>query len=336
MSHPCARFAHARARAADEQHVTVPRQTVVRPATRRTRAARAHEPVAYDFRRPLTMSRDHARHLEMAFERFGRQWATQLTARLRAVAEVTLEDLALRPYEEYVSSLPTPTAMVVCSAGEARQTALLQLPLPMTLVWIDYLFGGSGRGDDRADRELTEIEITLLRDLLDHAFGDLGYAFASVLPLAVAFRSVQYNPQFVQAMGASEPVVVATFTLRVGERSEPATFMLPAEMLLSALRGAEGDDGRTDADRAAADGARADLDAALGDVPVEVSVRFAPVAVNPRDVLALEVGDVVPLSHPAARPLDVVVDDVVLARAAVGSHGSRLACKVVTVEERTA
>ncbi|WP_235915663.1 flagellar motor switch protein FliM [Puerhibacterium puerhi] len=317
--------------------MTVPRQqTVVRPVSRGARLAPTSEPVPYDFRRPLTMSRDHARHLEMAFERFGRQWATQLTARLRAVTEVVLEGVALRPYDEYVAALPAPTAVVVCAVGDTRSSAVLQLPLPMTLVWIDYLFGGTGRGDDRQDRELTEIEVTLLRGLLDHALADLPYAFASVMPLELEFRSIQYNPQFVQAIGASEPVVVATFSLRVGERADTATFMLPAEMLLTALRGAENGDGRTEADRRAAAAARADLDAAVHHVPVEVAVRFAPVTVQPRDVVALQVGDVVPLSHPSSQPLDVVVDDVVLARAAVGSHGSRLACKVVTVEERNA
>jgi flagellar motor switch protein FliM len=53
-------------------------------------------------------------------------------------------------------------------------------------------------------------------------------------------------------------------------------------------------------------------------------------------VVGLAVGDVLPLQHPATRPLDVVVDGVVLARAAVGSQGSRLACRVVDVEEENA
>ncbi|PZR54388.1 flagellar motor switch protein FliM [Xylanimonas oleitrophica] len=279
------------------------------------------------------MSREHARALEMAFERFGRQWATQLTARLRAVTEITLEDLALRPYDEHVASLPTPSVLVVCSAGELRQTAILQLPPPMTLVWIDYLYGGTGAGDDRFERELTEIEVTLLRDLVNAAFSDLSYAFASVLPLEVSFRSVQYNAQFVQAVAAGETVLVATFTVRQGERTDTATFMLPAELLLAALRASEGTAQGSEADQHAVAIAQAELDLAVSEVPVDVAVRFAPVTVRPRDVVSLEVGDVLPLSHPQERPLDVVVDDVVLAHAAVGTRGSRLACQVVAIEE---
>ncbi|NUU15873.1 flagellar motor switch protein FliM [Cellulomonas humilata] len=297
------------------------------------RRGRTAEPELYDFRRPLTLPRDHARHLEMAFERFGRQFGNQLTSRLRTLTHLTLDGLALSTYDEYVNLLPTPTAMVLCTISQTRQTAMLQLPVAATMVWIDYLFGGDGRGDDREGRELTEIELTLVRDLLQHSLSDLEYAFAGLAPLGITVRGVQYNPQFVQAAGASDAVVVASFTLRVGEREDALTLMLPADIMLATLRAADGPVARSEDERRAAALAHADLERAVQDVPVEVSVRFRPVVIHPRDVVHLVVGDVLPLSHPSTEPLDVVVDGVVLAQAAAGSHGSRLACRVVTVEE---
>ena len=47
----------------------------------------------------------------------------------------------------------------------------------------------------------------------------------------------------------------------------------------------------------------------------------------------LAVGDLVMLTHPSSRPLDVVVDDKVLAHAVVGANGRQLACQVVNFEE---
>jgi flagellar motor switch protein FliM len=313
--------------------VTVPDTLPARSAVPTQRRGRTAEPEPYDFRRPLTLPRDHARHLEMAFERFGRQFGNQLTARLRTLTHLTLDALTLSTYDEYVNLLPTPTAMVLCTVTQTRQTAMLQLPVAATLVWIDYLFGGDGRGDDREGRELTEIELTLVRDLLQHSLSDLEYAFAGLAPLGVTVRGVQYNPQFVQAAGASDAVLVASFTLRVGEREDAVTLMLPADTMLATLRAADGPVARSEGERLAAAAAHADLETAVQDVPVEVAVRFAPVVIHPRDVVHLAVGDVLPLSHPSTEPLDVVVDGVVLARAAAGSHGSRLACRVVTVEE---
>ncbi|MCG2802672.1 MAG: flagellar motor switch protein FliM, partial [Cellulomonas sp.] len=68
----------------------------------------------YDFRRPLTLAREQSRRLEMAFERFARMWGTQLTSRLRVPYTVVADQLVLRTYDEYVSTLPSPTLMVLC------------------------------------------------------------------------------------------------------------------------------------------------------------------------------------------------------------------------------
>ncbi|WP_239079049.1 flagellar motor switch protein FliM [Cellulomonas marina] len=303
-----------------------------RPATT-SRRARTGVPEPYDFRRPMTMARETSRLLEMAFERFARQWGTQFTARLRVTTQVTLEDLSLRVYDEYANSLPTHTAVVLCTVEQTRQTGILQVPVEATMVWVDYLLGGSGLGDDRAERELSEIELVLVKDALQHALDDLGYAFAAVTPLDVTIRSVQYNPQFVQAVSAAENVLVATFSLRLGERVDTATLMIPAEPTLGVIRvSRETDDRSEDEVRAAAEAA-VHLHETVQDVPLEVAVRFAPVPVHPREVVELRIGDVLPIHHPVSTPLDVVVDGVVLARAAAGSQGSRLACQIVTVEE---
>lgn len=317
----------------DQDAPAVPANGVPAGGVPTARRARSTQVETYDFRRPLTLVREHARHLEMAFERFARQFGNQLTARLRVVSHLAFEQVALQTYDEYVNLLPSPTAMVLCTVEHSRQTAVVQLPVGATMVWIDYLFGGDGRGDEREGRELTEIELTLVRDLLQHSLADLEYAFAGLTRLGVTVQGVQYNPQFVQATGASETVLVASFTLRVGEREDAVTFMLPADTMLAALHAADGAIAHSAEDRQAAAAAHADLELAVQGVPVRVGVQFAPVTVHPRDVLSLQVGDVLPLSHPSSTPLDVVVDGVVLARAAIGSHGPRLACRVVTVEE---
>ncbi len=307
--------------------------TASRSATGRARNA---EPELYDFRRPMTLARDHGRRLEMAFERFARMWGTQLTSRLRALCSATCDRVELMPYDEYVGTLPARTALMLCTVEQTRQTALLQTPVETVMVWVDYLFGGTGIGDDREGRELTDIELTVVRELLQPALDDLRYAFTTVAPLSLSMRTVQYSPQFVQAVPASDAVLVARFTLHTGERVDTTTLMVPAENLLAAMRLAETDETRSEDDRREAANARAQLEVAVTAVPVDLVVRFAPVTVRPPEVVGLAVGDVLPLQHPATRPLDVVVDGVVLARAAVGSQGSRLACRVVDVEEENA
>lgn len=290
--------------------------------------------VAYDFRRPMTLAREHARQLEMAFGVFARHWANQMVARLRASVEITFDRVQLMSYEDYVNALPHQTMMVLCSVEPGRRTAVLQYSLETMLVWIDQMLGGTGAPDVVETRELTDIEVTLTRELLRRTLQDLDYSFKSIHDLQAEFKSVQYAPQFLQLMEASAPVIVAQMHLRSGDRAtEPATLMLPGEAIVTAMKDAESGDDRTEEERTIAREHRRRLTLAVSQVPVEIGVRFRPGTVHAREMTTLAVGDVLPLFHPSSRPLDVVVGHRTLAQAAPGTQGSRLAGMVVNVKE---
>ncbi|WP_307844022.1 flagellar motor switch protein FliM [Sanguibacter suaedae] len=305
-------------------------QDMARGSARRQRSG---SPETYDFRRPMTLAREHGRAFEMAFETFARQWGTQLTSRLRVMVGVTLDSVEMVSYDQYVRRLDNHTTMVLCGVEQTRATAVLQIPSDTTLLWIDYVLGGPGLVREEAPRELTEIETTLVTDMLSSALADLRYAFASVVPLDVRIRSIQYNPQFVQAVPASEAVIVATFSLDVADRPTTTTFMVPAEVLLGPMREGEGVVVHSREELEAKQEASDRLHRTIHTVPVDVSVRLAPRTIHPRDVVHLAVGEVIPMNHPVSRPLDVVVDGRVLARGVAGNNGRQLACKIVDAEE---
>lgn len=287
----------------------------------------------YDFRQPMTLAREHSRVLEMAFETFSRHWSTQLVAHLRTGAQVTFDKLAMCSYDDYVSSLPGMTTLLLFGIEGGRRTGVLEFPLTRALEWIDRMLGGLGRPGAVPERDLTEIEQELIRYLTDRTLHDLGYSFATVLPLEAQLKNIQYSPQMMQATAASTPVLVARFTVEVDGESAPATVMFPAEDIVQALRENQGDDNRTPEEIFAEERERARLERAVQEVPVQVALRLHPQSIHPRDMLALGVGDLIPLYHPASQPLEVVVGDRVLAEAAAGVSGSRLAAVVVHVKE---
>jgi flagellar motor switch protein FliM len=71
------------------------------------------------------------------------------------------------------------------------------------------------------------------------------------------------------------------------------------------------------------------LVARLNLVPVDVSVRFAPLSVSSADLLSLAVGDVLLLRHPRDAPLEVTTNDVTFAYAIASNHRRRLAAAIV-------
>lgn len=278
----------------------------------------------YDFRRPTTLVREHHRVLEMAFESFARQWGTQLTARVRVVSQVALTSVAMRTYDDHVADLPTTTTVVVCEIEGVGPRAVLQLPHTDALTWIARMLG-AGPSVAAVDRKFTDLERGLMTSLLSETLRDLRHALGRLLERPLTLSSIQHSSQLVQAAPAAELMIVAEFHLRVGERACRATLALPASAILPHLGEVDPADDGVDA----AARTRRHVARSLADVTVELSA--APM--TPAEVLGLSVGDVVRLPHHRSRPLDVVVDGHVLARGAVGSSGTRLACRIVTTEE---
>ncbi|MCR2813989.1 flagellar motor switch protein FliM [Microbacterium sp. zg.Y1090] len=284
-------------------------------------AAETAPPERYDFGRPAALSREHARALAGAFDAFARQWAVQLASKTRTRAHIAVERVTLETYDEYVATVPATTTLVVCAAEASDERAIVEFPVPTALSWIVKMLGGevAGRVDDRA---LTAIEQALLRALLNETLGHLHGSLGVLLPNTFSVSAVQYNAAFAQIASAQDLVVVARFSLRFADRTESASVALPAASLLERLS-------RT----ASAPHAAPDPSVVrwhVEETPVEVTLRLSPRSMRPDEVLNLAVGDIIPLPHGQDRPLHLTVADQVVATAAIGANGARLACVVTS------
>ncbi|RJK92806.1 flagellar motor switch protein FliM [Vallicoccus soli] len=294
----------------------------------RHRRSKGDGPKPYDFRRPTKLSREHVRSLQVAFETFARQWSTLLTSSLRVVTQVTNVSIEQVTYAEYVQTLSNPTVMALATIEPLDGQAVLEMPLATAMTSVDHLLGGPGTGD-QPNRPLSDIETALLRGLIDRTVLELRYAFDALVRFDPQVQGLEYNPQFAQAASASDMVIVATFELDLGAEGSLATVCLPFASLMPHLEAATGHGVLSDRERAAREAAGRHLADRLESVPVEVTVRFEPARLTPSTLVALQVGDVLPLPHPVAAPLAVTAADVTFASAVPGAQGKRLACLVV-------
>ncbi|WP_217376241.1 flagellar motor switch protein FliM [Paenarthrobacter ureafaciens] len=278
----------------------------------------------YDFRRPTTLPRQHSRVLEVAFETFARQWGTQLTAKVRLKSTATLEQLSMQSYDEYSASLPSVTSMILCRIEDCESRLVVQFPATAALSWLSRMLGGSA---DTAvpERKFTQIEHSLISRMVEEVLEDLKYSLGNLLTQSVTMDGIQYNSQFAQAAAPSELMVVAAFSVNAGETQCAATLAIPADVLLSGL-------GEVNPTVHSVDN-EALVRTQLAQVPVEVAVQLTPAQVTPAQILALGVGDVLPLPHLENRPFDVTINGTRLATAAAARNGSRAAAVIVTTEE---
>ena len=285
-------------------------------------------PVPYDFRRPIQLSREHSRILQLGFDGFARVSTTVFTSSLRTVCQVTLASIEQRSYAEYVDSLDAATYLTMFSADPMPGLGVLEIPLVATMSCVDHMLGGPGHGD-QPQRPLTEIESGVIGGLIERLLGEMRYSLAAIVPLEPAVTGTEYSPQFAQVAGAADVMVVAALDLRIDERQHRMTVCLPFSGLLPHLATAAAPAPASERERLKRAEAAELLRARFDTVPLDVAVRFRPTRLAPDELATIRPGDVLRLTHPASAPLDVTVDDTTFAHATAGAQGQRLAALIV-------
>ncbi|WP_276606522.1 flagellar motor switch protein FliM [Nocardioides sp. GY 10127] len=304
-----------------------------RPPARSGRRARTGVATPYDFSRPIQLSREHSRVLQLGFDSFTRQATTVFTSVLRSVCSVTLVSIDQRSYAEYVDSLDSMTYLTIFTTEPMPGRGCLDLPLGAIMASVDHMLGGPGTAR-QPKRELTEIESGVVVGLVERLLHEMRYSMESIVAVEPVVTGVEYSPQFAQAAGASDVMVVITMELRIDERPFNFTVCLPFAGLHPHLTAAAAPAPVSPRERAQREEAARVMRTSFEDVPVEVSVRFRSSKVDPMLLAGLAPGDVLRLGHPAAAPLDLTVEEQALAHVTPGSQGGRLAALIVSTSNR--
>jgi flagellar motor switch protein FliM len=289
--------------------------------------SRRGEPRTYDFRRPTKLSREHVRVMQIAQESFARQATTILTTFLRAGARLELVSIEQFSYDDYIQTLPNPVFITTFTLEPLAGKGMLAYPLDIAMAIVDHMLGGSGAAAQPA-RPMTGMETTITTHLLERLLREFAASFATITELQPAMTGFEYNPQLAQAAASSDTVMVANFAMAVGNREGEATLVLPFSSFAQSLNNAASPQLSESALRKRKKAAEA-LAARLNLVPVDVSVRFAPLSVSSSDLLSLAVGDVLLLRHPRDSPLEVTTNDATFAYAIASNHRRRLAASIV-------
>jgi flagellar motor switch protein FliM len=303
-----------------------PPAATARAVGRNPRRSKSTGPQAYDFRRPTKLAREHVRTLQLCYETFARRYGQLVTSTLRVVGHVSLISIEQLTYDEYIASLNSPTILALVSLEPLPGTSILELSLATAMASVDHLLGGPG--GTQPERQLSDIETSLLRGLLDRVLDELAYALEPVSTVRAELGAIEYNPQFLNVCNNSDAVVVASFELRVGAEECVATLCMPLATIFPKLN----EDHAvvlTESQRAVRERAHRNLVAGLETAPIDVAVRFNPLTLRPEEIVALRPGDVVRLDHPVAAPLAVTAGEMTFGYAVPGNQGARLACLVV-------
>jgi flagellar motor switch protein FliM len=248
----------------------------------------------YDFKRPDKFSKEQIRTVQIMHETFARLTTTSLSANLRTQVHVHVASVDQLTYEEFIRSIPTPTALAIINMDPLKGNAILEIDPAITFSIIDRLFGGKGESVSK-QHELTDIEQSVMEGIIVRILGNMREAWAQVIDLRPRLGQIDTNPQFAQIVAPTEMVVLVTLETKVNDVEGMMNFCIPYLTIEPII-------GKLSAQfwySSVKQGANAEnlnvLKDKLVTVDVNVVAEIGTIQVPVRDVLSLRVGDVVRL-----------------------------------------
>lgn len=181
----------------------------------------------YDFRRPDKFSKDQIRTLTMIHETFARLATTTLSALLRLVVNLHVAAVDQLTYEEFIRSVPGPTTLAILVFDPLNGNAVLQIDPQLTSAMIDRLFGGKG-DPAKINRELTDIEVSVMEGVITRLLNNLKDAWQNVIPdFKPRLWQIESNPQFVQVVPPNDMVVLVTIEMSIGTAEGTMNLCIP-------------------------------------------------------------------------------------------------------------
>ncbi|MCI6798558.1 MAG: flagellar motor switch protein FliM [Treponema sp.] len=251
----------------------------------------------YDFKRPDKFSKEQIRTVQIMHETFARLTTTSLSAQLRSLVHVHVATVDQLTYEEFIRSIPTPTTLAVINMDPLKGNAILEIDPAITFSMIDRLFGGTGATSGNKNRDLTDIEQSVMEGIIVRILANMREAWTQVIDLRPRLGQIETNPQFAQIVPPTEMVVLVTLETKVGEEEGMINFCIPYLTIEPIISKLSSQFWFSSVRRSSTTQYLGTLKEKLSTVDMDVVAEIGSINLPIRDVLALRVGDTVRLSN---------------------------------------
>ncbi len=261
------------------------------------------------------------RLLRGAHENFAEMLSSSLSAFLQSEISARLETVAFLSEGEFRQSLQAPSAVIRFLLEPRAEHAILYLDCPTVFSLLELLLGGSLGSELDQNRALTEIEWTLLEEVVRVMVGSLGQAWKAFHAVEFKVLALESDPELLPVSPAL-PTVQLGFSLRLGEQDASFQVAVPQTFFETAPQPSDViEDGLT------AEETQRNLNL-LAEAKVQLEVLLEGPTMELRDIAELKIGQVVRFDYALQKPLRAMVNDTVSIPCQVVSAGRKRAFQI--------
>lgn len=271
----------------------------------------------YDFRRPDRIAKEQLRSIQVLHENFARDLGSSLSAYLRAYVVANFLSVEQLSFAELLTRLPSPTCMITLRMSQLDNEALLELSPSIAFPLLEMLLGGANGSTVLPEREITEIEQSILDSVVRIVLRDLREAWRQVVSTDFEIQAYETEPQLVRIHAPNEAMVLISLEIRIGEVTGQISLAVPSitvKMLTQQFISRR-------VESAAADHAR--IFKLIRGATLRLDSRLRGPTLTVENLLKLNNGDVLAFDYPVEKPIDVAVNGKIKFRGQMVATGRK-------------
>jgi len=291
----------------DQQEVEALLAAIDEGEIREEGAPSEREFATYDFSRPERISKDDARSIEALHMDVARSYSAILSGYLRTIVEVKLSSVEEINYSEFILSVPNPTYLNVLSAKPLEGEMVLEMNPSIVFPILDKLLGGASEEVAIPNRPLTEIELRIMDKIIHRGIEALNTEWSKIRPVTFEVVDTEYNPQLLQIIPPTETVVLIGFEIALGNFSGMLNLCIPFVSLDPILGHLSEHRWRAYSRGKEQEEILPGIEAALRGTYLDVTACLAETTISLKDLIELQVGDLIQTGRSTAEPSTVCV-----------------------------
>jgi flagellar motor switch protein FliM len=255
----------------------------------------------YNFKRPDRISKNQIRSLHFVHDRFARNFSSSISAYMRTVVEISLENIVQISYAEFLNTVSDPTCYAAISLKPLDGIAAIEITPALVFPMIDRLLGGSGQSMTNT-RPMTEIEQSIMQNVLKLMVDNLRESWRPVYAIEVALTATETHPHMVQVTSPNEMVIHFQFQTRMRETLAKMHLAIPTLLLEPIVH--IFDQEESSRRKIVQDGTMMHQ---LRHIPVNVSIDTGETTFPMESLLSLQVGDTLVLDQREQWPVVIKI-----------------------------
>ncbi len=287
----------------------------------------------YDFKSPKKLAKDQLKTLQIIHENFSRTLNTFLSGYLRTYVKTEVLSVEELSYYEFSNSIVNPALLAIVDFCPLDGQIIMDISSIIAFTLIDRILGGQGEKNQES-RPFTEIEKTLIENVLKQLTSLMVDPWENVIELEPRLDKIETNSQFAQIVSPNETTALITLNLKIGEVEGFLNICIPHIIIEPILPKLSTTFWFANVSKQTTEMDKRIIEKRLINSPVNINVELGHTHITVEEFLGLQLGDVIALDSNINKELEIRVGNKRKYYGIPGSMKNKVAIKITRVEER--